>query len=155
MLIRKAEARDAATMADILNRIITIGGTTAHEFHKSDDTVRRDYIDGPDCITSVVAEEDGIILGWQAVGWWQGDAHIGSFVDPEIQAKGIGAGMFAKTLDLARAAGVTEILASIRADNVPGLAYYARIGFQDQGHDPGFALRDGTVVGRINRIYRI
>ncbi|WP_435257366.1 GNAT family N-acetyltransferase [Thioclava sp. FR2] len=155
MIIRRAEVKDGGQMAALLNRIIAIGGTTAHEVAKSAATVRRDYIDGPDCITSVVAEEGDTILGWQAIGWWQGDAHIGSFVDPETHAKGIGAAMFAMTVDLARQAGLADIHASIRADNVPGLAYYARIGFTDASSDPGFALSDGRVVGRVNRIYQL
>lgn len=151
MIVRKAASQDATAMAALLNRIIAIGGTTAHQVAKTAEAVRADYIDGPDCITSVVAVVDGQIIGWQAVGWWQGDAHIGTFVDPEVQAKGTGAALFAETLRAAKVAGLTEIHASIRADNVPGLAYYARIGFQDIGFDPDFALNDGTKVGRINR----
>lgn len=138
-------------MADVLNRIIAIGGTTAHQVAKSAETVCRDYVDGPDCITSVVAEEAGVILGWQAIGWYQGDAHIGTFVEPGIQARGIGAALFARTLTDARASGIATIHASIRADNVPGLAYYRRIGFVDCAFDPDFTLNDGTRVGRVSR----
>ena len=155
MLIRAAQVEDAAAMAALLNRIIKIGGTTAHEDPKSDEAVRSHYIDGSDCITAVVAVIDYRIVGWQAVGWWNGDPHIGTFVDPDIHAKGIGTALFAMTLDLARQAGLTEIHASIRADNVPGLAYYARIGFKDVSSDPGFALKDGKVVGRVNRIFTL
>lgn len=152
MIVRKSLPEDATAMAALLNRIIAIGGTTAHQVAKSAETVRTDYIDGPDCITSVVAERDGQIIGWQAIGWWQGDAHIGTFVDPDVQAKGTGAALFAETLAVAKAAGLHEIHASIRADNVPGLAYYARIGFRDVAFDPEFALIDGTKVGRLSRI---
>lgn len=155
MIVRGAAPSDAAAMAGLLNRIIAIGGTTAHQLPKDAGTVRRDYIDGPDCITSVVAEDDGRILGWQAIGWYQGDAHIGTFVEPGIQARGIGALMFARTLSDARAAGIKTIHASIRADNVPGLAYYARMGFADHAHDPDFALNDGTVVGRVHRLFHL
>ena len=66
-------------------------------------------------------------------------------------AKGIGAGLFALTCDLLRNAGLTQIIASVRADNAPGLSYYARIGFVDIGHDPDFSLNDGRVVGRVHR----
>lgn len=155
MIVRNSLPEDAAAMAALLNRIIAIGGTTAHQTPKTAEAVQADYIDGPDCVTSVVAEVDGQIIGWQAVGWWQGDAHIGTFVDPNLQAKGTGAALFAETLKASKAAGLQEIHASIRADNVPGLAYYARIGFQDDVCDPDFALNDGTKVGRINRRYRL
>lgn len=151
MIVRHAAPDDAEAMSGLLNRIIAIGGTTAHQVPKSALQVRQDYIDGPDCVTSVVAEAAGKILGWQAVGWWQGDAHIGTFVEPGIQARGIGAALFAQTLIAVRRAGLTTLHASIRADNVPGLAYYARIGFRDHATDPGFALKDGTTVGRVHR----
>jgi L-amino acid N-acyltransferase YncA len=151
MIVRVARPEDAEAMAAVLNRIIEIGGTTAHEVAKTPADIRAHYIDGAGCVTCVVAEAEGALIGWQAIGWYQGEAHIGSFVSPDIQAKGIGAALFALTLDLARAAGLTEIHASIRADNVPGLAYYARIGFVDYGRDDGFALSDGRVVGRVLR----
>ena len=151
MIIRPALPQDAKAMADLLNTIIAIGGTTAHQTPKTADTVRHDYIDGPNSITCVVAEDAGQILGWQSIGWDHGDPHIGSFVDPHTQAKGIGAQLFAATLKLSRAAGLTEIFATIRADNVPGLAYYVRQGFTDISFEPGYALNTGEVVGRVHR----
>lgn len=151
MIIRSAKPDDATDMAAILNQIIAIGGTTAHQSPKTPETIRHDYIDGPDTITCVVAEQAGSIIGWQSIGWHHGDAHIGSFVDPHIQAKGIGAQLFDETLRLSRAAGLTGIFATIRADNVPGLAYYARLGFTDIASEPGYALNTGEVVGRVHR----
>ena len=151
MIIRAATPNDAPAMADLLNRIIAIGGTTAHQTAKSADTILTDYITGPDTITCVVADDAGQILGWQAVGWYQGDAHIGTFVAPDIQARGIGGQMFAQTRAACLAAGLTDIHAAIRADNIPGLAYYARLGFTDIGAEPDFALNSGQMVGRIHR----
>jgi L-amino acid N-acyltransferase YncA len=151
MIVRPATPADAEAMAAILNAVIALGGTTAHETPKPQDKVRQHYIDGPDVLTSVVAELDGQVVGWQAANLWQGEAHIGSFVQPGLQSKGTGAQMFTLTCQLLRTKGVATIIASIRADNLPGLAYYARIGFVDFAHDPDFALSDGTVVGRVHR----
>lgn len=151
MIVRDARAEDAPGMADILNRIIAIGGTTAHETPKTVEAVRAGYITGPEVLSSVVAEDAGQLIGWQSVEHWQGEAHIGTFVRPGIQAKGVGIALFAWTRALIAARGVTVIIASIRADNVPGLAYYARIGFVDVAHEPDYALKDGRVVGRIHR----
>lgn len=151
MLIRAAVAADAPAMARLLNQIIAIGGTTAHQHPKSAEVVCADYVDGPDCITCVVAIDNDALIGWQAIGWWQGDAHIGTFVQPGVQARGVGVQMFALTFTIARQAGLRDIHAAIRADNQPGLAYYARICFVDDSIDPGFALNDGRVVGRVNR----
>lgn len=138
-------------MTAILNRIIAIGGTTAHETPKTVEEVLADYIEGPNVLSSVVVEDGGQVIGWQSVGLWHGDPHIGSFVDPGVQAKGAGAAMFDLTCRRLRARSVGYIIASIRADNVPGLAYYARIGFVEVGQDPEFALSDGRVVGRVHR----
>jgi L-amino acid N-acyltransferase YncA len=151
MIVRPATPADAEAMAAVLNAVIALGGTTAHETPKPADQVRQHYIDGPDVLSSVVAELDGRVVGWQAANLWQGEAHIGSFVQPGLQAKGTGAQMFALTRQLLRARGITTIIASIRADNRPGLAYYARIGFVDFADDPDFSLSDGTKVGRVHR----
>jgi L-amino acid N-acyltransferase YncA len=155
MIIRQAHSDDAPAMAAILNRIIAIGGTTAHQSPKSVDSVVQEYVTGPDVLSCVVAEDGTGVIGWQSVGWWQGEAHIGTFVAPGVQAKGIGAGLFKLTCDLLRKAQMTQIIASIRADNGPGLAYYARIGFVDIGHDPDFTLDDGRVVGRVHRRFEL
>jgi L-amino acid N-acyltransferase YncA len=151
MIVRKALAEDAAGMAELLNHIIAIGGTTAHEQPTTESKTRQHAIDGPDVLSSVVAEENGGIVGWQSVEQWQGEPHIGTYVQPGLQANGIGAALFAQTLAALRARGVRYIIASIRADNLPGLAYYARIRFHDIGDEPGFALADGRKVGRVHR----
>ena len=151
MIIRHSTPADAAAMADILNAVIALGGTTAHEKPKTEGEVLAEYIDGPDVLSSVVCEEAGVVVGWQSVEMWDGDPHIGTFVRPGLQAKGTGRQMFALTQTTLRDAGVAYIIAFIRADNAPGLAYYARIGFRDTGQDPEFALADGRKVGRVHR----
>lgn len=151
MKARPARPADAPAMTGILNAIIAIGGTTAHEDPRTEPEVCNDYVDGPDVLSSVVVEVGGEVIGWQSVGHWHDEPHIGTFVRPGVQAKGAGQEMFALTCALLRAQGVTHIAAWIRADNAPGLAYYARIGFRDTGSDPGFALRNGQMVGRIIR----
>ena len=55
MIIRHATPADAQAMAQVLNRIIALGGTTAHQTPKSVDTVLDDYITGPDVLCAVVA----------------------------------------------------------------------------------------------------
>jgi L-amino acid N-acyltransferase YncA len=151
MIVRGANASDAPAMAAVLNAVIAFGGTTAHQSPKSDAQVRHSYIDGADVLSSVVAEDQGRVIGWQSVEHWQGDPHIGTFVQPGLQAKGAGGAMFAMTCNLLRAKSVTYIIAFIRADNIPGMAYYARAGFRDIGKDPDVTLPDGRIVGRIHR----
>ena len=51
-------------MADLLNEIIAMGGTTAHQSPTSVEAVRRDYIAGPELLAAVVAEDQGRVIGW-------------------------------------------------------------------------------------------
>jgi L-amino acid N-acyltransferase YncA len=151
MKVRPAAEADVSAMTEVLNAVIAMGGTTAHEVPKTEAQVRHDYVTGPDVLSSVVVEDDGKVVGWQSVGMWQGDPHIGSFVQPGVQAKGAGQAMFALTCDFLRQRGIGYIIAHIRADNAPGLAYYARIGFRDIGLNPEFMLKDGRKVGQVHR----
>ncbi|MCB6177713.1 GNAT family N-acetyltransferase [Rhodobacter sp. Har01] len=155
MIIRPATLADAPAMTDLLNRIIAIGGTTAHQHPKPAERVLVDCIDGPHTLTCMVAELDGRVVGFQSVGrnpqLPASTGDIGTFIEPGLQAKGLGAQLFVATLAAARGAGLCDLNATIRADNVPGLAYCARIGFVDCAHDPDWALDDGRVVGRVSR----
>lgn len=148
MQIRDAQSGDAAGMAELLNEIIAIGGMTAHQSQMSAAVIAEYFVNGEGVKASVLAEEGDQIIGWQSLSLWQGELHIGTFVHAGMQAKGIGSALFAATCAAARATGLSHMIAHIRADNVPGLAYYTQIGFYDIGHDPDFALDDGTIAGR-------
>ena len=156
MIIRPATSADAAAMTALQNEIIAIGGTTAYQRPRHEDEVREDYITAPEAVCCHVAVDDnGTLLGFQALGRWPGLpagwADIGTFVTPARQRSGAGAALFAATAAAARAAGITTINATIRADNVPGLGYYARRGFIIYATDPDWALDDGRVVGRVSK----
>jgi GNAT superfamily N-acetyltransferase len=155
MIVRQAVPGDAAAMADLLNAIIRIGGTTAHERELGVDRIMQHYITGPAVICCHVAVRDRRLIGFQSLdrndklpdGW--GD--IGTFVAPDTQRSGAGLHLFEATCVAARAAGVATINATIRADNAPGLGYYTRRGFQDYAADPDYRLSDGMRVGRMSK----
>jgi hypothetical protein len=151
VIVRTARPEDAAQMAENPNRIIAIGGTTAHETPKAADPVRDRYVTGPDVLSSFVAESVGQMVGRPAVEWWRGEAHIGTFLRPGMQASGLGAAPFAQTRPRLGALGPPAIIASIRADHVAARAYDGRTGFVDLARNPDDALRDGRVVGRVHR----
>ena len=67
MIIRPALPQDAPAMADLLNVIIAIGGTTAHEQPKSADTMRHDDIERRG-FTDIGAEPDYALSTGQVVG---------------------------------------------------------------------------------------
>lgn len=157
MILRRAVPADAAAMVALQNDIIGIGGTTAHQAPRTATQVQEDYITGDSVICCHVAEDAGDLLGFQSVGRHpalpEGWGDIGSYVTPGLQRAGVGRALFDATVAALRAAGITTINAAIRADNAPGLGYYTRRGFVDYGHEPGFALNDGRIVGRILKRY--
>ena len=63
--------------------------------------------------------------------------------------------MFALTCDTVHRAGICSLIASIRADNEPGLRFYARMGFVDFASEPHFALDAGQIVGRVHRRFAV
>ncbi len=155
MIIRDATPDDAIQMADLINQVIAIGGTTAHQHALTPEVIRHYNIDGPECHACVLAEVAGQVTGWQSLARWMDGDHIGTFVRPGLQTKGTGRAMFARTLTHAMRRGLPSIHAWIRADNVAGLAFYGRLGFVDYGGDPSFALDDGQIVGRIFRRFDV
>lgn len=157
---RPATPADAPEMAALLNEIIAIGGTTAHEDPWSPEAMRDHYIAHPGLIACTVAELDGRLAGFQHLGWPRdkddlppGWAAIATFVRQGQAGRGIGAALFAATRAAAEAAGVATIDATIRADNAGGLGFYAARGFVDYAVLPAIPLKDGRPVDRVRKRY--
>lgn len=163
LVVRPARRSDAAAMAELINAIIAIGGTTAYEDAFDAASMDAAYISLPQLVSCFVAEDDGDIVGFQGLmrsfdpddplpdGW----ATIGTFARVGLTQRGVGGAMFAATLEAARTAGIAVIDATIRADNTGGLAFYSRQGFVDYGRLAAMPLRDGTPVDRIRKRYDI
>lgn len=166
VLVRPAQPADAQAMCDVINPIIAEGSTTAHRRPFDPARIQGHYIASPRGMSCVTAWDSESLLGFQSIdfadpndtgpyalpaGW--GD--IGSFVAPEAQGRGVGRALFAASLDVARQVGLIAIDATIRADNVPGLAYYSGLGFVDYARIEGLALSDGTIVDRIRKRFTV
>jgi L-amino acid N-acyltransferase YncA len=159
MLIRPARAQDAPQMSALLNEIIAIGGTTAHQTPLNAEEMLHHYIAPDRHISTFVAEHDTQIVGFQMLVWPDPDigpmpegwGFIGSFVKVGQTGLGIGKRLFEATRGAAKAAGCRHIDATIRADNTSGLSYYARLGFVDYDVIRDVPLRDGTLVDRCRK----
>lgn len=159
--IRTAAPADAPELCGLLNEIIEIGGTTAYELPLTVEAFEAQFLSGPDVLSCLVAEDprDGRLLGFQALerndalsdGW--GD--IATFARARPKRQGVGSALFAATRKRAEALGLVALNATIRADNAGGLAYYARMGFEDYAVTEGRPLRDGTPVDRISKRLRL
>lgn len=161
--VRPARPADAAAMAELINVIIAIGGTTAYEEPFDATSMDAAYISLPHLVSCFVAEDDDEIVGFQGLmrsfdpedplpdGW----ATIGTFARVGLTQRGVGGALFAATLEAARAANIAVIDATIRADNAGGLAFYSRQGFVDYDRLVGVPLKDGTPVDRIRKRYDV
>ena len=157
---RPMQAGDAAAARQILNDIIGIGGTTALETEVDAVAFARMYLDGPDLIACHVAiDSAGQVVGFQWVGrnpTLPADcADIATFTRREPPQRGAGRALFAATCESTRAAGYAQINATIRADNVPGLGYYSKMGFVDHAVTRNVALKNGHLVDRISKRYQL
>ena len=162
--LRPAAPEDAGTLCALLNPIIAAGATTAHRTAFDEGRMIAHYIAPARGAACTTAWEGDRLMGFQALEWadpdWKGWdpvpadwGLIATFVADGARGRGIGRTLFAATLAAARVAGMVAIDATIRADNVPGLAYYSRIGFVDYDRVTGVPLSDGTPVDRIRKRY--
>jgi L-amino acid N-acyltransferase YncA len=158
--IRPVRPGDVPQLCDLLNEIIRIGGTTAFETPMSVPVFMDHFFKAQIQISFLVAEgEGGDLLGFQVLTFheqlpedW---ADIATFARVGAQAAGIGSVLFAETLALARRLGIKAINATIRADNVGGLAYYERMGFVTWKVDHDVPLRSGQRVDRISKHFAL
>ncbi len=163
MIVRPAVQADAAAMAELINAIIVIGGTTAYEAPFDAVSMEASYIALPELVSCFVAEDAGGVVGFQGLmrsfdpddplpeGW----ATIGTFASVGITQRGIGSALFARTVETARMAGIAVIDATIRADNIGGLTFYQRLGFVDYDRLSAVPLRDGTPVDRVRKRFDV
>ncbi len=135
--LRPARSGDADALCAVINPIIEAGGTTAHRNPFDRARMTAHYIAPDDGISCILAEEGGVVLGFQSLV--RGTAYdlpedwavIATFVRPGAAQRGIGSRLFAATLEAARSAGIATIDATIRRENTGGLTYYGRLGFTD------------------------
>ncbi|APG89579.1 GNAT family N-acetyltransferase [Sinorhizobium americanum] len=156
--IRPARTDDVSALCAFLNEIIRIGGTTAHETPFTDETFVSHFLAGPGFVSCFVAEDgSGQPCAFQGLerahGLPEGWADIGTFARPHAKLPGAGTALFAAPKAHARDAGFEAINATIRADNIGGLAYYSKMGFVDYKVDKAVPLKDGRAVDRISKRY--
>lgn len=149
LLTRPMTDADVPACVRLINFIIGLGGSTAHEEMFDDRSFAQEYFRDP-AFANVVLENDRV-AGFQAVFEVSpGLYSIGSFTDQEQPVKGAGRALTEKTIADCKAAGGTAILAKITEDNHGGLAFYSRMGFVDDHVRPADHQRpDGRVVDRI------
>ena len=155
--VRRAGALDTRAMAELLNRIIARGGTTALTTPVTGDELAEWMTSSPGSAWHVAETDTGDVVGFQ---WIAPNADlppeacdIATFVQVGQTGLGIGSRLFDATRKAAKALGYAWINATIRADNTGGLAYYQSRGFEDYHRLPEVTLDDGTVVAKACKRY--
>ena len=154
--VRSAILDDVPALCDLLNEIIAVGGSTAYEEPLSPTDFQNHFLLRNDFLNCFVAiDEVGNAAGFQYLGQneklennW---ADIATFARLNSKIRGVGSALFKATHAWAKSNNFIAINATIRADNVSGLAYYEKMGFRDYAVTKDVALQDGTLVDRISK----
>ena len=151
--VRPPIALDAADMAQLLNDIIDVGGTTARTAPVQPRDIGEWMAYDPDRSAWLVALDDiEKVVGFQWIEPLRSlppeAASISTFVQVGHTGLGIGSALFEATRKAAKALGYDWISANIRADNEGGLIYYQSRAFQDYGVIDGYKLETGQIVDK-------
>ena len=159
--IRDTVRGDAPELAELLNALIAQGGTTALEVPFTPEGLAEAYLVGPGVLCCFVAidRKSGRLEGFQTLGRYPGlpddIGDIGTFARIDGKQRGVGSALFAATRERAQGLGLTAINATIRADNLGGLTFYRKMGFEDHSVTPAVPLKDGRAVDRVNKRFRL
>jgi len=160
LTIRPAVDGDTEGMRTLLNEIIRVGGTTAITNQLSPDEMREWFISGEAVVSCFVAVDfDGAIAGFQSLraygslpARW---LDIATFARRSRHKSGVGTALFARTREAASKRGFATINASIRVENVGGLAYYSRMGFKTYRVEEGDPQEHCRVFNRVHKQFRL
>lgn len=155
LTVRPMTEQDVPACAAILNDIIARGGSTAHEDPYDEKGFSQYYLHDPAAVNVVLSGDR--VVGFQAVfDVGEGVYSVGSFTDRRSPVRGAGVALFSKTKEDCRALGGQSIIAKITSDNVGGLAFYSKLGFEPDAVWPDeFTRKNGTTVDRIVKRYRL
>lgn len=156
--VRPACDADARQMAELLNEIITAGGTTALTDAVSPEDLQEKMAElAEQSAWHVATDESGDLLGFQWVRPYSDlppeACDIATFARKGKTGLGIGSALFEATRKAAEALGYEWINANIRSDNFGGLAYYQSRGFRDWGSIDGYRLSNGQIVDKTLKRY--
>ena len=138
VIIRPAERRDAAAIADIYNQGIAERGSTFETEPRSVDDIQARLDDQLRCPT-LVAEDAGTVLGWAAVSSYRARAcyaGIGEFsvyLDQTARRRGVGRRLVDELVDAARGRGYWKLVSRIFPFNTASRALCRACGFREVG----------------------
>ena len=102
-----------------------------------------------------VGEVDGTLAGYCVMSSGAGEAHILNLcVANEFQRRGLGRFLLTETINMARALDVDNVFLEVRPSNIPAIALYEQLGFNEIGirkdYYPAKNGREDAVILALN-----
>jgi ribosomal-protein-alanine N-acetyltransferase len=117
----------------------------------SEQTFREELAQVPDSRWYVVAERDGVLVGYAGIMFGVDQADILTMaVAPEHQDSGVGRALLDALLLEATGRRCADVLLEVRADNLPALKLYGSAGFAQIARRRGY-YASGTVDALVLR----
>lgn len=146
MIVRAARPEDAAAIAAIQNPVIRDTAITFNSVEKTPEMVREAIADAP-CF--LVAEDDGTLLGFvsydqfrRGIGYARAMEHS-IVLAPEARGRGAGRALMEAAEAHARSAGVGSLWAGVSGENPAGVAFHARLGYEEIARLPKVGFKFG------------
>lgn len=146
MILRPATSADAAGIARIQNPVIRDTAITFSARERSEDEIVQAIRDLP-CF--MVAADAAGLLGFASYDQFRkGPGYARTMehtivLDPRARRCGVGRALMAELETAARAAGVGSLWAGVSAENPDGVAFHARIGFEEVARLPQVGYKFG------------
>ena len=138
MILRTAEARDAAGVAAIWNPVIRDTAATFTTLEKTSEGLAADFATrAAEGKLFLLAEVEGDILGFATYFQFRNGPGYARTMEhsiilaPAARGRGVGRALMAALEDHARAGGVHSLWAGVSAENPQGLAFHRAIGFAE------------------------
>lgn len=148
-LIRSATPDDLEAINAIYNHYVE-HSTCTYQTVPTTSQERRDWFDahGPEHPV-IVAEEDGVMVGWGSLSRFHPRQAYGHSVEDSVylhhdhQGKGHGSLLLGELLRLARDLGHHTVLGGIDADQKGSIALHAKFGFEKVSHLKEVGFKQG------------
>ncbi len=144
--IRPAQPRDAPAIAAIVNQIIRDTTITFNSVPKTPQDITDALIEAD---AYLVAETGGDVVGFASFGPFRTGIGYASVKEhsiclaPEARASGLGAALLGALENVAKAQGVTHMVAGVSGENPAGLKFHAKHGYDTVGQMPGIGHKFG------------
>jgi L-amino acid N-acyltransferase len=137
--LRSARIEDLDSITEIYNEAIIKTAATFDTEMKTTDEQKKWFDDHGSKNPILVAELNGIIVGWASLSKWSDrcaysdTAEISLYVREDHQGKGIGRRLIESIIEEGKSAGLHTIIARITEGNEPSIHLHQSVGFAPIG----------------------